>query len=224
MRQRVVVHGVDGVVAPRRVLNLRAPDVVAQDPAAGIDHVGLVLRRPTCSLAGCHFLVGRSRVQVRTEGRDLDRLVLAAAAEDHVHQTEAAADDESAAEVRLHLLGRGVGGHVPVLGPQPDQQVTHGATYDVGLVPGVLQRLHDAHRVRVEQAGVDAVFGLRHLDPRAQRHHGNRCLRRRTVYGRSLAQQAVDEFLDHGWNRFSTGQCRSCATRRSEGPGLVATG
>jgi hypothetical protein len=38
-RLRVVVHGVDGEVAPRGVLVLRAPDVVAQHPAAGVHRV-----------------------------------------------------------------------------------------------------------------------------------------------------------------------------------------
>ena len=40
-------------------------------------------------------------------------------AEHHVHQLEAAADDAGAAEQRADLLGRGVGGHVEVLGSSP---------------------------------------------------------------------------------------------------------
>jgi hypothetical protein len=100
--------------------------------------------------------------------------VLAAAAEDHVHQAEAPADDEGAAEQRLHLLGRGVGGDVEVLRPQADQQVAHGAADDVGLVAGILERAHHAHGVVVEQLRIDAVFFGRHLDATAQRdrRHG----------------------------------------------------
>ena len=55
-------------------------------------------------------------VDIGTEGRDLDLLVLAAAAVDDVHQAEAAADDVGAAEQRLDLLGRRVGGDIEVLG------------------------------------------------------------------------------------------------------------
>ena len=85
-------------------------------------------------------LLGGGAVHVGAEGRDLDHLVLAAAAVHHVHDAKAPADDEGAAEQALDLLGRGVGGDVEVLGPQADQQVAHRAADDVGLVAGLLQR------------------------------------------------------------------------------------
>ena len=45
----------------------------------------------------------------------------------HVHEPEAPADDERAAEQRLHLLRRRVGGDVEVLGLDAEQQVAHRA-------------------------------------------------------------------------------------------------
>ena len=107
LRHRVVVHRVDREVAPRGVFDLRAPDVVAQHAAFGVDHVGLVGQLRAAGLLVAGHLFGGGGVQVGTEGRDLDGLVLAPAAEHHVHQAEATADDEGAAEQRLHLLGRG---------------------------------------------------------------------------------------------------------------------
>jgi hypothetical protein len=67
-------------------------------------------------------LLGRRVVHVGAEGGDLDHLVLAPAAVHHVHDAEAPADDEGAAEQALDLLRRGVGGHVEVLGPQPSSR------------------------------------------------------------------------------------------------------
>jgi len=144
-------------------------------------------------------------------------------------QPGAAADDEGAPEQRLDLLGRGVGGDVEVLGPQADDQVAHRAAHDVGLVAGLLQRAHDAHRVGVEQRRVDAVGLGRHLDALAERD-------RRRVGGRvgrggcrRLAQQPVDELPDHvkslmtGQPPRRAGRAGSPARRRPRRPrGLPA--
>ena len=213
--RRVVVQRIDAEVAPRRVLDLRPPDVVAQHAPAGIDHVALARQLLLRGLLVAADLVGRGAVQQRAEGRDFDHLMVAPAAEDHVHDAEAPADDEGAAEQRLHLLGRGVGGHVEVLRPQAHQQVAHRTADDEGLVPGLLQRAHHAHRALVEQTLVDAVFFRADLDALAQRHRGLCCV--------ALAEQAVDEFFDHANSR-RMGQPRSSAMRCSAGAGLVATG
>ena len=53
LAHRVVVHRVDGEVAPRGVLDLRAPDVVAQHAALGVDgvvHAGELALREVFSL------------------------------------------------------------------------------------------------------------------------------------------------------------------------------
>jgi hypothetical protein len=65
----------------------------------------------------------RCRRRVGAEGRDLDDL----AAEDHVREAEAPADQAQVAEQRLDLLGRRVGGDVEILRMAADQQVAHGA-------------------------------------------------------------------------------------------------
>ena len=156
---RVVVQRIDGEVAPRGVLDLRAPDVVAQHAPRCIDHMRLAAEFLLRGLFVAADLIGRRRVEQRAEGRDLDHLVVAAAAEDDMHDAKAPADDEGATEQRLHLLGRGVGGDVEILRSQPDQQVAHRAADDVGFVPGLLERAHHAHRAFVQQALVDAVFG-----------------------------------------------------------------
>ena len=158
LRQRVVVHGVDREVAACRILHLRAPDVVAQHAAGGVDHMFLLGSLVSAGLLDACGLVGRRSVEVGTEGRDLDDLMLAAAAEDHVHEAESPANNEGAPEERLHLLRRSVGGDVEVFRPQPDEQVAYRTANDVGLVAAVLQCLNDPHRVVVEQCRVDAVL------------------------------------------------------------------
>ncbi len=69
----------------------------------------------SCVLAGAFVaadLLGLAVVQKGAEGGDLDHLVLAPTAIDHVHDAKALADDEGAAKQALDLFGRGVGGHV----------------------------------------------------------------------------------------------------------------
>ena len=174
LAHRVVVHRVDGEVAPRGVLDLRAPDVVAQDAALGVDDVALVDEVLARGLLVAAHLLGVGRVEHRAEGRDLDHFreapVLAAATEDDVDDAKAPADDEGAPEQRLHLLGRGVGGDVEVLRAQADEQVAHRAADDVGLVAGVGERRDDLDGALVDQRRVDAVLRLRHLDALAARH------------------------------------------------------
>ena len=233
LRQGVVVHRVDREVAPRRVLDLRAPDVVAQHPAAGVHHVRLVGTALLAGLLDAGHAVDGGHVQVGAEGRDLDDFVFAPAAEHHVHQAKAPTDDERTPEQALDLLRGGVGGHVEVFGPQTHQQVAHGAAHHVGLEARVLQCLHHAHCVGVQQRQIDAVLGCGQLDARAQWHIGNFGLGRCGNVGNvgnvsnnglvALAQQSVDECLDHE-NRVRIGQPRSRAMRSSAGPGLVATG
>ncbi len=116
----VVVKGVDGEVAPRRILFLIAVHVVAQHAAV---------------LVG----VCRLGVMAGAEGGDLDRLRAA----HHMHDLEAATDDARAAERGTYLFGRGAGGDVVVLGGMTDEQVTHGTADDEGLVAILLQ--DDAH-------------------------------------------------------------------------------
>ena len=60
-------------------------------------------------------------------------------AEHHVHDLEAAADDEGAPEQALDLFRRGVGGDVEVLGLDAQQQVAHRAADQEGLEAGFLQ-------------------------------------------------------------------------------------
>ena len=71
---RVVVHRVDREVAPRRVLDLRPPDVVAQDAALGVDDVALVDQVLARGLLVAAHLLGVGGVEHRPEGRDLDHL------------------------------------------------------------------------------------------------------------------------------------------------------
>ena len=216
LRLGVVVHGVDGEVAPRGVLLDRAPHVVAQHAAAGVHRV---LHAGELAFAGAlvaFHLLGVSAVEVRTEGGDFDHLVVAAAAVDHVHDAKAPADDEGAAEQVFHLLGRGAGGDVKVLRTQAEQQVANRTAHDIGLEPGLFERVHHVERALVHQLGVDAVHRHRHIFALAE-------LGGLGARAAGLAQQLVDEFFDHS-NRFRMRQPRSVAMAWSRASGLVATG
>jgi hypothetical protein len=83
--------------------------------------------------------------------------MLAAAAVDHMHDAKTPADDEGAAEQRFDLLGRGVGGHVEILGAQADQQVAHRATHDVGFITSLLEGAHHIHGAVVDQLGINRM-------------------------------------------------------------------
>ncbi len=160
-------------------------------------------------------LLGISAVEVGAEGGDLDHLVLAPAAVDHVHDAKAPADDEGAPEQTLDLLGRGAGGDVEVLGPQAQQQVAHAAADEVGLEAGLLERVHHVQRALVHQLGVDVVHAGRHVFALAET--------RARAGAAGLAQQLVDEFLDHS-KRFRMRQPRCLARVARRSSGLVATG
>ena len=169
LRLRVVVHGIHGEVAARGVLVLRAPDVVTQHAAIGVHRV---LHMGQCQLAGAliaRHLLGLAVVQKGAEGGDFNHLMLAPTAIDHVHDAKALADDEGAAKQAFDLLGRGVGGHVEVLGAQAQQQVTHGATHDVGFIACILEGAHHVHSAMVNQLWIDAVHAGWHLFTLAKR-------------------------------------------------------
>jgi hypothetical protein len=173
---RVVVQRVDGEVAPRGVVGLRAEHVVGEHPAVRIDR----LLAAGSGAKGGHF----------------DRF----RAEHHVHEPEAAADDDRAPEVRLDLLGRGIGGDVEVLRRHADQQVAHGAADEVGMMPGLLQRLaHPQCRAR-HLVAADAVLGGRYL-PRLGH----------APAAREQRLHPLDEALDHrGATIASVGGGRRC--------------
>ena len=86
------------------------------------------------------------------EGRHLEDL---AALEVHVRQPEAPADEPAVAEQAAHLIGRGAGGDVEVLGLAADEQVAHAPAHQVGLVAALLEAQHHAHRVGVQALRVD---------------------------------------------------------------------
>ena len=104
-----------------------------------------------------HLAVAAAVVDVGTEGGDLDDL----APEHHMRQAEAAADQAAVAELLAHLLGRGVGGHVEILGVAADQQVSHGAADQIGLETGVPQAVEHAQRVRADVLARDGVLVAR---------------------------------------------------------------
>ncbi len=107
-----------------------------------------------------------------------------------MHDLEAPADDARAPEQRLHLLGRGVGGDVEVLGLDAEQQVAHGAADDIGLVAGLLQRRGDLDGIARQQRGVDPVF----VDVDDARRMGAAGT---ALLGAGFAQQPGNELLDH---------------------------
>src|SRR5690606_23180442 len=67
---------------------------------------------------------------------------------------EPALDQAAVAEQGLELLGRGIGGHVEVLGLQARQQVAHRAPHQMGLVPALAQPVQHAQR-----CGADVLAG-----------------------------------------------------------------
>ena len=184
----VVIHGVEREIAPRRILFLRAPDVVAQHATAGIHRMLHALERAPAGLLVAVHLLGCRSIQIGAEGRHLDHLMLAPAPVHHVHDAEPAPDDEGATEQALHLLGRGRGGHIEILGLESQNQVTHRAADDIGLETRLLEREHHVDGTLVHQLGIDLVHRGRQLDAFAERRT-HACCR--------LAQQFVDEALDH---------------------------
>ena len=197
-RGRVVIERVDREVAPRRIFVLLAVQVVGQHAAVFVDQA--------------------VDVDQRAKRRHLDRLL----AEHHVHQLEAAADDERAPKMRLDLLRRGIGGDVEVLRRDVEQQVAHGAADDVRAMAGFLQRLAHAQRGARDELAIDMVFARRNA------------LRLATAALRLALEKRLNPFndaLDHaapvtcvGSNSCSVCQPRSCAIAISRASPLVTTG
>ena len=100
-----------------------------------------------------------------------------------MHELEAPADDARAAEQHAHLVGRGVGGDVEILGFEAGDQVAHGAADDIGLVSRPLQRLADAPRPGRHQIAVDAVAGV---------GNGGRLVPARGIAPEDAAQKLAD--------------------------------
>ena len=134
LRRRVVIHRVDGEVAPQRILVLFAEGVVAQYAAV--------------------LVLGRRFHRRAAEGGDFEQVL----AEHHVHDLEAAADDEGAPEQPLDFFRRRIGGNVEVLGLDAQQQVAHRAADQEGLETGFLQGLRHTDRVVRYQRGIDAML------------------------------------------------------------------
>ena len=121
LRFRVVVHGIDGEVAPCCVFFHRAPHVVAQHPARTVyrmRHAGQLALAG--SLVTAH-LFGLAAVQICAEGRHFNDFVLAATAVNHVNNAKTPANDESATKQAFDFFWRGIGGHVEVFGFEPHQ-------------------------------------------------------------------------------------------------------
>jgi hypothetical protein len=104
----------------------------------------------------------------------------------HMHDLEAAADDAGAAEVATHFFRRCIGGDVEILGIGTDQQVTHGAADDIGLVTVALQGFADAPAARTDAVAGDAVGG--------DGNDGGLMLAGRGLFA---AENAGNEFSDH---------------------------
>ena len=101
----------------------------------------------------------------------------------HVHEPEAPADDERAAEQRLHLLRRRVGGDVEVLRLDAEQQVADGAADHESLEARFLQVADDRARAVGQLRGADGML-RRTVDARclrADRPGSRRASRRRIM-------------------------------------------
>ncbi len=134
LADRVVIQGIDGEVAALRVFFQGAVNVVTQDAPA------LVAGR----LVGV-FLFIVLRV-AGAEGRNFDDF----STEVDMHKLEAATDDSRIAKLGAHLLRRGAGGDVEILGRDIEQHVTYTTTHQISLVAGVLQTFDDVHRIAAE--------------------------------------------------------------------------
>jgi hypothetical protein len=131
---RIVVQRIDREIPARGIVGLIAEDVVGENAAV---------------LVG----VGFAGILRRAERRDFNGL----RARQHVHQPEAAADDEGAAKQRLDLLRRGVGGDIEVLGLEAQQQIAHGPADDKGVKALALQPLDHLHRAAAHPHVADGI-------------------------------------------------------------------
>ncbi len=136
---RIVVHGIDGEVAPHRIFMLLTEGIVAQHAAM--------------------LILGRGLGGRAAEGGDFQQIL----AEHHMHDLEAPADDEGAAKQALDLFGRGIGGDVKIFWLHAQQQVAYRTADDKRLEAIFLQGLGDADRIGREQFRIDTVlFGTQY--------------------------------------------------------------
>ena len=222
---RVVIHGVDGEIAPRRIFFHRPPDVVTQHAPGGINGVRHARELVLAGALVAANLLGLAAVQVRAEGGDFDHLMLAAPAINDVNNAKTPPNDEGAAKQRFDLLGRGVGGHVEIFRAQANEQIAHRAADDVSLKTGLLERAYYVHRPFIDQFRVNAVLlGTNVVALAKQRFFDSGRAWRVAGLGAGLlavyraaffAKQLADEFFDHDLlKRGGTGQlctpCRRC--------------
>ncbi|KAG1253769.1 hypothetical protein G6F65_017320 [Rhizopus arrhizus] len=160
---RLHVFKAAGVVTHREVLDGVIQGVAGEVAADGVVFDGAV-HVVAHEHAVFHLAVAAAVIAVGTEGGHFDDL----AAEYHVGQAEAAADQAAVAEQLLDLFGRGVGGHVEILGLAIDQQVTHRAADKVGAEAGIAQAIKHAQGVRADVLAGDRVLVARD-DAQAER-------------------------------------------------------
>ena len=91
----------------------------------------------------------------RAERGHLDDL----AAEEHVREPEAPADEPAVAEGALDLLRQRAGRDVEVLRGNPEQQVAHAATDEESLVTGFAQAVQHAQRIGRDRGPRYGMFG-----------------------------------------------------------------
>src|SRR5262249_44714808 len=87
------------------------------------------------------------------ERGNLDRL----RSREDMHQAEAPADDERAAEERLHFFRRGVGRDVEILGLKAEEQIAHGTAHDGRLETGLLELARDVERAARDLVAANPV-------------------------------------------------------------------
>ena len=137
-RQRVVVHGIDGEVAPRCGFVLRSPHVVAQHTTAGVNGVFHARQLRLAAALVALDLLGVSAVQVSAKGGHLDHLVFTPTPKHHMHNSKAPPNDEGAPEQGLDFFGCGIRGHIKIFGRQAHEQIAHCAAHDVCRIAPLL--------------------------------------------------------------------------------------
>jgi hypothetical protein len=89
----------------------------------------------------------------------------------NVGKTEPAADEPAVAKDLFNLVGRGVRGDIEVLGLAAEQQVTHTAAHEIGVVSMLLQLIENPDSIGTDPLAGDTVF-LAGNDSRFNRRHG----------------------------------------------------
>ena len=128
------------------------------------------------------FIFRRTVGRAAAKGGDFDQVL----AKHHMHDLEAAANDEGAPEQTFDFVGRGVGGHVEIFRLDAQQQVAYGAADDEGLEAGLLQRVRNAHRVWRHMIRIDLVLA-------GAEHNGFGVA---DGFGRN-AEYAANKFINH---------------------------